>query len=220
MQQEERIPDGQPQDVPGSTQIPAPEGEPASPISPEEGKRPDARKAVSDLFDVIELFVLCAAVILTLFTFVARPTVVRGPSMQDTLHEGDYLIVAEAGYHPSQGDIIVIQNVSLTHYGEPIVKRVIAVAGQTIDIDFATWTVTVDGIALEEPYRKVTSDRLLTSDWSYPMEIPEGYVFVMGDNRNHSADSRTAEIGLIDERCVVGKAVLRVFPFSRITLFD
>ena len=182
-------------------------------------QRPDGRKMVSDIFDVLELFVFCAAVILTLFTFVARPTVVRGPSMQDTLHDGDYLIVTELGYTPAQNDIVVVQNVSLPHYGDPIVKRVIAVAGQTVDIDFDTWTVTVDGEVLDEPYRKLTDGRQLTSDWTYPIEIPEGYVFVMGDNRNHSADSRTSEIGLIDTRCVVGHAVARVFPFSRLKIF-
>ena len=159
--------------------------------------------------------------ILLLFTFIGRPTVVKGPSMQDTLYEGDYLIVAEIGYTPKQGDIIVAQNVGLRYYSEPIVKRVIATAGQVIDIDFTSWTVTIDGVELDESaYRKLTADDLRTSDWTYPLTVPEGYVFVMGDNRNHSADSRCAEIGLIDERCVVGKAVVRVFPFSRIAKFD
>lgn len=191
-----------------------------APDKPEPGKNPDGRKAVSDLFDVIELFVFCAAVILTVFTFAARPTVVNGRSMEDTLHGGDYLIVTEFGYTPKQNDIVVVQNVSLPHYSEPLVKRVIAVAGQTIDIDFDTWTVTVDGAVLDEPYRKLTEGRRLTSDWTYPLVIPEGYVFVMGDNRNNSADSRTAEIGPVDVRCIVGRAVMRVFPFSRLTFFD
>lgn len=186
----------------------------------EPASRPPLRKLAEDLFEILELFVCCAAVLLTLFTFVARPTVVEGPSMEDTLVQGDTLIIASLGYEPKAGDIVVAQNVSLALYPEPIVKRVIATGGQTIDIDFTTWTVTVDGVEIDEPYRKVTAERLRTSDWSFPMEIPEGYVFVMGDNRNHSADSRSADIGLIDERCIVGKAVLRVLPLSRFTLFD
>ena len=185
-----------------------------------EPEKPPLLKLAGDLFDILELFVLCASVLLAVFTFIARPTVVKGASMEDTLLEGDALIVSSVGCKPEPGDIVVAQNVSLPLYPEPIVKRVIAVGGQTIDIDFATWTVTIDGVELQEPYRKVTAERLRTSDWTFPMEIPEGYVFLMGDNRNHSADSRSADIGLIDERCIVGRAVLRVFPFNRFTFFE
>lgn len=177
-------------------------------------------KITGDLFDIIELFVFCAAVILLIFTFVIRPTVVEGPSMEDTLIEKDYLLVSNAGYSPKQGDIIVAHNVGLRFYKDPIIKRVIATAGQVVDIDFDTWTVTVDGVVLDEPYRKLTSDASRTSDWEYPITIPEGYVFVMGDNRNHSADSRSKDVGLIDERCIIGKAVVRILPFDRITVFD
>ncbi|MBQ4043498.1 MAG: signal peptidase I [Clostridia bacterium] len=205
-----------------------PENQPAAdePVveeTPEQEKDPKKSplfKLANELFDILELFVLCAAVMLTLFTFVIRPTIVKGASMEDTLLEGDALLVSDLGYEPKNGDIIVAQNVSLPLYPDPIVKRVIGVGGQTVDIDFTTWTLTVDGKVVDEPYRKLTPDRLRTSDWVFPMEIPEGYVFVMGDNRNHSADSRIADIGLIDERCVVGKAVIRIFPFSRITVFE
>jgi len=187
--------------------------------SPKPKKSPHL-KTVNDIFDIVELFVICAAVILTLFTFIARPTIVQGESMENTLLEGDALLVTSFCGSLSQGDIIVAQNVSLPLYPEPIVKRVIATEGQVLDIDFTTWTVTVDGVELPEPYRKVTQESLRTSDWTYPMQIPEGYLFVMGDNRNHSADSRCADIGLIDERCVVGRALCRIFPFTRITAFD
>lgn len=205
-----------------------PENQPAADdTAPEEvsekGKDPKKSplfKLANELFDILELFVLCAAAMLTLFTFVIRPTIVEGASMEDTLLGGDALLVSDLGYEPKNGDIIVAQNVSLPLYPDPIVKRVIGVGGQTVDIDFTTWTLTVDGKVVDEPYRKITPDRLRTSDWVFPMEIPEGYVFVMGDNRNHSADSRIADIGLIDERCIVGKAVIRIFPFSRITVFE
>ena len=172
---------------------------------------------IADIFDVLELFTFCAAVIITLFTFVGRVTIVQGPSMENTLIQNDILVVAEGCYEPKQGDIVVVQNVGLIdQYSAPIVKRVIALGGQTIDIDFATWTVTVDGVLVEEPYRKDDGSYRLTSDWTYPLTVPEGYVFCMGDNRNKSADSRCMEIGLIDERCVIGHAVFRLFPFSKI----
>lgn len=178
------------------------------------------RKAASDIFDIIEMFTVCASIIMLLFTFLVHPTVVQGPSMEDTLVQNDYLLVSNVGYTPKGGDIVVIHNVGLRHYSDPIVKRVIATEGQIIDIDFSTWTVTVDGEVLDETYRKLASDGWITSDWSYPLQVPEGCIFVMGDNRNHSADSRSREIGLIDERCVVGKAIVRVFPFDRFTVFD
>ena len=175
---------------------------------------------VNDIFDVLELFVIVASISLVVFTFLIRPTIVQGESMEDTLLGGDILLVSDVGYEATPGDIIVAQNVSLSLYPEAIVKRVIATEGQIVDIDFTTWTLTVDGVVVDEPYRKVTPDYLRTSDWEYPMEIPEGYVFVMGDNRNHSADSRCSDIGLIPEQCVVGHALLRLFPFSRFTVFD
>ena len=177
-------------------------------------------KAAGEIFDVLELFVFCAAIILTVFTFLIRPTVVEGPSMENTLIEGDYLLVGGINYTPKQGDIVVVHNVGLRYYNKPIVKRVIATEGQVVDIDFDTWTVTVDGKVIEEPYVKIETDDRRTSDWDYPITIPEGYLFVMGDNRNHSADSRSRDIGLIDERCVVGRAIVRVFPFDRFTIFD
>ena len=178
------------------------------------------RKLASDIFEILEMFTVCASVIMILFTFVVHPTVVNGPSMENTLLHNDYLLVSALPYEPEAGDIVVIHNVGLRHYSDPIIKRVIATEGQVIDIDFETWTVTVDGEVVDEPYRKLAADGYITSDWSYPIVVPEGHVFVMGDNRNHSADSRSREIGLIDERCIVGKAIVRLFPFSRFTVFD
>ncbi len=178
------------------------------------------KKIASDIFDVAELFIFCASVILLIFTFVIRPTVVEGPSMENTLLEKDYLLVSDANYTPTQGDIVVVHNVGLYLYDDPIIKRVIATGGQTVNIDFTTWTVTVDGEVIDEPYMKLDNSDLRTSDWTFPITVPDGYIFVMGDNRNHSADSRSKEIGMIDTRCVVGKAVVRLLPFDRFTLFE
>ncbi len=188
--------------------------------SSQDKKQTLLRRLTVEIFDILELFVFCAAIILMIFTFFIRPTVVQGPSMEDTLLEGDYLLVGGIHYSPRQGDIVVVHNVGLRYYSQPIVKRVIATEGQVVDIDFSTWTVTVDGNVLDEPYRKLAMDDWITSDWEYPVTIPEGYLFVMGDNRNHSSDSRSKDIGLIDERCVVGRAIVRVLPFDRFTLFN
>lgn len=171
-------------------------------------------KILWDLFDFLEIFVVCSAIVVILFSFVGRLTVVEGESMENTLIDGDFLVIRSAFYEPKQGDIVVIHDTSnLGIYGEPLVKRVIAVGGQTIDIDFETWTVTVDGKVLDEPYIKLTGPTL-TSAWEYPLTVPENEIFVMGDNRNHSGDSRAYQVGTIDKRCVVGKAIMRVFPLD------
>lgn len=107
-------------------------------------------KSVSSLFDIVEMLAICAAVILLLFTYCARLTVVDGPSMNNTLTNGDYLIVQSIGYTPKRGDIIVVQDPTATGYEKPLVKRLIAVGGDTVDIDFTTWTVTVNGEVIDE----------------------------------------------------------------------
>ena len=173
------------------------------------------RKTASDIFEIVEMFTVCAAVIMLLFTFIVHPTMVLGPSMEDTLIQNDYLLVSDVAYTPTRGDIVVVHNVGLRHYSAPIVKRVIATEGQIIDIDFATWTVTVDGEVIDEPYIKLTPDDYRTSDWSYPLQVPDGYLFVMGDNRNNSTDSRSPIISLVDERRVLGKVILRFSPFEK-----
>ena len=97
------------------------------------------------------------------------------------------------------------------HEGNPIVKRVVAVAGQTVDIDFGDGTVYVDGVELEEPY--IREPTFTDEGTVFPLTVPEGSVFVMGDNRNNSADSRLPQIGIVDNRCVIGRGVMVIFPF-------
>lgn len=166
------------------------------------------------------MVVLSACLILLIFTFVVRPARVDGNSMQDTLHNGEMLIISDIAYKPKRGDILVFQKINSTH-PDPIVKRVIATEGETVDIDFDTWTVTVtdaDGNAkiLEESYRKLATDARVTSNLEYPVKVGEGQLFVMGDNRNHSLDSRSSLIGLVDENEVIGKVLFRFFPLNKI----
>lgn len=178
-----------------------------------------AKKAAASIFDIFEMFAICTAVILLLFSYVARLTVVEGESMEDTLHEKDYLIVQDIGYTPTRGDIVVIQKISAPTYPNPIIKRVIAVEGDTVDIDFDTWTVYVNGEAIDEPYANLEPGRLY-NELQLPLTVEEGKIFVLGDHRNHSSDSRVAQLGQIDVRCVVGRAVLRVLPFDKFGIME
>ncbi len=166
-----------------------------------------------DLFDWLEIFVAALTAVFLLFLFVGRVAVVDGSSMLPTLKTGEGLLVQEAFYKPTKGDIVVCQ--SAVYGFKPLVKRVIAVGGDTIRIDWATWTVYINDEALEEPYVNYISGVEMRK-WAYgdSLTVPDGYVFVMGDNRNGSTDSRSKLIGLIDERLVLGKVVFRYSPLS------
>ncbi len=170
-------------------------------------------------YELIEMISTVAVVVLIMFAFVVRLNIVDGESMEETLHHGEYLAVSDVFYEPEYGDIVIIHDISAYPYVNPIVKRVIATEGQTVDIDFDTWTLTVDGVVIEEDYRTLKPDAFLTADYSFPITVPENEIFVLGDNRNHSADSRQIEIGTVDLRCVVGKAIARIAPMNKFTIF-
>ena len=171
------------------------------------------------------LNVLCVSVIavIIVFSLVFRIATIDGDSMLNTLSDNDKVIITNLNYTPKQGDIVVIsRNIENSIEGqrtseEPIIKRIIAVGGQTIDIDFKTGTVYIDGAVLEEDYLgSPTYDKY---DVDFPLYVPEDCVFVMGDNRGDSLDSRSSRIGdngLIDTRYILGHAVFRFFPFEKI----
>ena len=181
-------------------------------------------KILRSVYDFLEMMAFVTIAIVLCFAFVFRLNIVEGPSMEKTLHTGEYLLVSDLFYEATPGDIVVIQDMEAKSeaYRTPIVKRVIAVGGQTVDIDFNTWTLTVDGEVVDESDYRYLSQRLPQSTTGYidfPVTLEEGEVFVMGDNRYNSADSRLAAIGLIDERCIVGKVYARIFPFDTFTVF-
>lgn len=183
-------------------------------------KAAEKPSAEVNIFEWVEMVVLSACLILLIFTFVLRPARVDGNSMQETLHNGEMLLISGIAYKPQRGDILVFQKINSTHPA-PIVKRVIATEGETVDIDFDTWTVTVTDVngeahVLEESYRKLATDARVTSNLEYPVKVGEGQLFVMGDNRNHSLDSRSSSIGLVDENEVIGKVLFRFFPFNKV----
>ena len=190
--------------------------------SPEEGaekKRFDREKALSTFYDAVEVLATVTVFVMLMFAFVVRINVVDGSSMLNTLHEPERLAVSDLFYTPKQGDIVIIHRIDAAPYNHPIVKRVIAVGGQTVDIDFDTWTLTVDGEVVEEPYRFLDPARkLLTCEYELPVTLGENEIFVMGDNRNGSADSRQIEIGPVDRRTVVGRALARIYPPLKATL--
>ncbi len=176
-------------------------------------KEPDKReKRAQSSFDWIQSLVFAMTILTVLFTFFIRPVEVVGDSMLPTLQDGNWLLVSAFDRSPGQGEIVIVTQPNKTESGEPIIKRVIALGGQTVDIDFVNGVVTVDGQALEEPYINELTNRKL--DLSFPLTVPEGKLFVMGDNRNRSLDSRSARIGFIDTRYVLGHVLLRIKPFG------
>jgi signal peptidase I len=156
-------------------------------------------------------FVVWLVAILLVFLLLFRVVVVSGGSMNDTLIHGDYLLLLNNVLYsePKQGDIIVAAKTSFKN-GEPIIKRVIATEGQWVDIDFEAGIVYVNGTALEEPYIKTPTNAF--EGVGFPLMVEDGCIFVMGDNRNESKDSRSLEIGLIDEREILGKAIFLFLP--------
>ena len=193
----------------------------------------EKKRVAEELFDWIEIFSSALFTVILLFTFIFRLVTVQGPSMEYTLHGGyeikngawveanatkDNLIISNLLYNPKQGDIVVIQ-VPSPSFPTPIIKRVIAVEGQTVDFDFENWLVIVDGVPLDEPYVNFELGRFMNSESISPDMLPitvePGKIFVMGDNRNHSSDSRSSQIGQVDRRNVVGRVLLRVYPLNK-----
>ena len=171
-----------------------------------------ASKFSSFCFEWLETFVQAIIIVVMLMTFAFRVVTVDGDSMRETLHNQDRLIVMRWDYTPKNGDIVVISQGRFVD--KPIIKRVIATEGQSLEIDYSAGTVTVDGKVLNETYIKEPMWRQGNAD--IPKVIPKGYYFVMGDNRNNSADSRFTEVGLIPREHIVGKASFRVFPLNAI----
>ena len=163
-----------------------------------------------DLYEWAQALVCSVLAVVLLFTFVIRLIGVDGHSMVPTLQDGDRLLVLNAMLDSDYqyGDIVVLRKD--TFLEEPIVKRVIATEGQTVDIDFVSGAVYVDGELQEEDY--INEPTYVEEGTEFPLTVPEGSIFVMGDNRNHSSDSRSSDLGTVDTRYVIGKAVFLLFP--------
>ena len=170
----------------------------------------EERSVRRDIYDWMQCIVVAIIACVLLFSFFVRLVDVVGESMLPTLQSSDKIVVSNLFYEPKQGDIIVFRK---DEYKEqPLVKRVIAVEGQTIDIDFNRGIVYVDGEPIDEPY--IAEPTTEPMDFNGEVKVPEGCVFVMGDNRNHSTDSRLDTIGFVDKRCIMGKVYFTLFPLK------
>lgn len=175
---------------------------------PESVHKDTARTAMARWFyDWVEAAVFSLVGIVLVFTFLIRIVGVKGPSMENTLFENDRLLLTNMFYTPERGDIVVINR----YVEEPLIKRVIAVAGDTLEIDPETQQVILNGEVQDESgYTDFPTPPMDVTEEIY---VPEGYVFVMGDHRTNSHDSRSADIGLVRVKDIVGKAVYRIWPF-------
>lgn len=174
-----------------------------------------------EIFEWLEIIIISVIVVIILFTFVFKIVTISGDSMKNTLKNQERIVISNLFYEPKNGDIIVISRNSSNSAQNSkketcIIKRIIATEGQVVNINFNTGKVFVDGIELEEPY--VSTPTNVPGDVDFPVTVPEGCVFVLGDNRNNSSDSRYSSLGndgMVDERHILGRAVLRFLPFSR-----
>lgn len=175
------------------------------------GAKPDPYASVRELYDWIYCLLFALVVCVVLFAFVFHAIDVVGSSMVPTLHNGDKMLVSGLFYKPKAGDVIVFKKNEYDP-NKALVKRVIATEGQEINMDFANGIVYIDGEAIAEPYiNELTYNKL---DFIGPKTVPEGCVFVMGDNRNASVDSRKSEIGMLDTRLILGRAYAVIYPLS------
>ena len=185
----------------------------------------------SNFIDYVELFVVALCVVLVLFTLVFRTCTVDGSSMNNTLLDQEKLIISDLFYKPDRGDVIVFHQTGskASDRNQPLVKRVIGVEGDTITVDVNTWTVTLTDkygttTVLDEPYVYIDPTRThslaYTNGGVHTFTVPEGCLFVLGDNRNNSLDSTSKTIGFVDERRVLGKVVIRISPLSAFGTID
>ncbi len=175
------------------------------------GKEPFNLK--KELWEWAKAILFAGVIVFIVFHFLIRVVSVDGFSMVPTLQDGDRLISSNLFYTPEYGDIVILSE--NTGLNEALVKRIIAVAGQTVDIN-ENGEVLVDGKVLSEPYIAETINNSRRGDHDYPVTVPEGKIFVMGDNRNHSTDSRFSSVGFIDEEEILGRVIFRLLPLNKI----
>jgi len=178
----------------------------------QEGPQEEKASFKMDLYFWVQALALALVFLVITFTLVGRVIRVVGSSMVPTLHEGDMMLLQSVGYEPRQGDVVVLRKE--TFMNEPVVKRVIAVGGQHVRVDYNTHLVYVDDVPLNEPYiNEIMNDPHHTDLNVLDVVVPEGSIYVLGDNRNLSSDSRNERLGTVDTRYVLGRALWVVFPF-------
>ena len=189
----------------------------------EETARPQKEKPLGgspfarSVLDWTETIVMAVVLVAVVFTFLARVITVDGRSMEPTYHNGDRVLVTNLAGAPQQGDVVIVVNA----LEEPIIKRVVATEGQTVDFDEDMGELVVDGQPLTGEAYHIANGITYVPDrpgevLEFPQTVPEGCVFVLGDNRQNSKDSRFAEVGMVDCRNILGKVVFNLYPFSKL----
>ncbi len=178
--------------------------------------------STAEIFDWVKSFLFSLAAVIFIFTLVFRGVTVNGGSMLPTLENGEYLVISNLFYTPKTGDIVVVQSPHYKNATEPLIKRIIATDGQTVKINFSTWEVWVDGKLLHENYifrDGATSmnceDLIPDENNEVEFKVEKNCIFVMGDHRNDSLDSRSNSVGQIDQRYIMGRVLIRLTPFAR-----
>lgn len=173
------------------------------------------RGIIFDIYDTLSAVSYSSVFVLLLAILFFRPVQVIGQSMEPTFYDMDRVVIKSFLYSPDHGDVVVVDTTGKETEYPHIIKRVIGCAGDTVDIDSITGTVYVNGEPIPEPYIKEPIAPHSVGHFSYPLVVEDGKVFVMGDNRNNSSDSRFANIGQVDVKYVTGKVIFRFFPLDR-----
>lgn len=183
-------------------------------MQPDQEKKGEEKTSFKqDLYYWTQALIVVLVGLILVCTLAGRVIRVVGSSMVPTLHENDLLLLRSVGYTPQRGDVIVLRKESFLSY--PVVKRVIATGGEHVTVDYTTGTVSVDGVTLDEPYiNEIMVDTGSPNMTVLDVTVPEGSIYVMGDNRNKSSDSRDERLGTVDERYILGKALFRIFPLT------
>ena len=184
-------------------------------LNPFEGEESDPQKGSfrMDLYFWMQALAVALVALILTFTLAGRVIKVVGDSMLPTLHENDLMLLQSIGYTPKQGDIVVLRKSSFM--SDPVVKRVISTEGQHVTVDYMNHCVLVDGVPLEEPYILELMQDPNRSDMPVvDVTVPEGSIYVLGDNRNHSSDSRSERLGTVDTRYVLGRVLCILLPFD------
>lgn len=187
----------------------------------ENTKQENEFSSAGNFFDWVKSFLFSLTAVIFIFTLIFRGVTVSGGSMLPTLENHEYLIISDLFYQPKTGDIVVVQSPTYKDGTEPLIKRVIATGGQTLKINFKTWQVWVDGVELKEDYIakedfNMNHEDLIPNDEDeVELVVDENCIFVMGDHRNDSLDSRSHAIGQIDQRYIMGRVLFRITPLSK-----